>query len=312
MRERHYMAWYYSPRGLCASLLNKSSIFVTADSCLRRILRLLPDSREHCNSARHVLIQGDVGVGKRTLALHCWRIMQAPKRILLTEKCHLMHSTAQLRQCLREARGGDLLLDNIDLLPSHLYDELPALLARCRAVRVIAITAQTTIPPALRDFLHIMIPTLDKRRGDVFALAKFLLQHRLQQDISSQLLHKVVNGKNFSRTSNLYIFLVNLCFVAARMGKNKLDRTIINEALSFSDEEQFENYLTFLAGSSSLCQLVDDYGLKGMCRLLERACISNALTATRHNVTLAGKMLRVPTTTLFNKTRARFSEQSHV
>ena len=312
MRDRRYMAWYYSPRGLCASLLNKSSIFVTADSCVRRTLRLLPDSREHCNSERHVLIQGGAGVGKRTLALHCWRIMQAPQRVLLTEKCHLMHSTAQLRQCWREARGGDLLLDNIDMLPSHLYDELPALLARCRAVRVIAITAQTTPPRALRDFLHVSLPTLAERSGDVFALAKFLLKHRLQQDISAPLLRMVVNRKNFTRTSDLYIFLVNLCFVAARMGNHQLDRTIINEALSFSDEEQFENYLTFLAGSSSLCQLVDDYGLKGMCRLLERACISNALTATRHNVTLAGKMLRVPTTTLFNKTRARLSEESLV
>ena len=303
MRERHRMAWYYPPRGLCASLLDKSSVFITADGCLRRALRTLPDAREHCNSERHVLIQGAAGVGKRTLALHCWRIMQAPKRGLLTEKCHLMHSSARLRQCLQEARGGDLLLDNIDTLPSPLSDELPALLAKSRAVRVIAITEKITPPPALRNFLSISIPALAQRQSDIFALAKFLLQHRLQQDISSQLLNLALNRKNFTHTRELYIFLVNLCFVAARMGKNKLDRTIVNESLSFSDTEQFENYLTFIAGSSSLCQLVDDYGLKGMCRLLERACISNALTATRHNVTLAGKMLRVPTTTLFNKTR---------
>jgi len=302
MSERHRMAGYYSPRGLCASLLSKSSVFITADRCLRHTLRTLPDAREHCNSERHVLIQGAAGVGKRTLALHCWRIMQAPKRELLTEKCHLMHSSAQLRQCLKEARGGDLLLDNIDTLPSPLSEALPALLARSRAVRVIATTEKITPLPALRNFLSIHIPTLAQRQSDIFALAKFLLR-RLQQDISSQLLNLALNSKNFTRTRELYIFLVNLCFVAARMGKNKLDRAIINESLSFSDTEQFENYLTFLAGSSSLCQLVDDYGLKGMCRLLERACISNALTATRHNVTLAGKMLRVPTTTLFNKTR---------
>lgn len=301
MRERHRMAWYYPPRGLCASLLSKSSAFITADHCLRRTLRTLPDAREHCNSERHVLIQGAAGVGKRTLALHCWRIMQAPKRGLVTEKCHLMHSGAQLRQCLKEAHGGDLLLDNIDTLPPPLSEALPALLARSRAVRVIAITEKITPPPALRNFLPIHIPTLAQRQHDIFALAKFLL-HRLHQDISSHLLRLALNRKNFTHTSKLYIFLVNLCFVAARMGKNKLDRTIVNESLSFSDTEQFENYLTFLAGSSSLCQLVDDYGLKGVCRLLERACISNALTATRHNVTLAGKMLRMPTTTLFNKT----------
>ena len=303
MRDRHRMAWYYSPRGLCASLLNKSSIFITADNCLRRTLRLLPDSREHRNSARHVLIQGAAGVGKRTLALHCWRIMQTPKRVLVTEKCHLLHSMTQLQHCLREARDGDLLLDNIDALPSHLYDELPALLAQSRAVRVIAITTQTTVPAAWRDFLLLSIPTLAERRGDAFALAKFLLRHRLQQDISPQLLCMALPKKNFASTRELYIFLVSLCFVAARLGKNKLDRAVINETLSFSDEEQFENYLTFLVGSSSLCELVDNYGLKGMCRLLERACISNALTATRHNLTLAGKLLRVPTTTLFNKIR---------
>lgn len=304
MRKHHLMAWYYAPRGLCASLLNRSSLFITADNRLRRTLRLLPDSSEHCNSERHVLIQGDAGVGKRTLALHCWRIMQTPTRVLLTEKCHLLHSTTQLQHCLQEAQGGDLLLDNIDALPSHLYNELPALLAQSRAVRVIAIASQTVIPTALQDFLCISIPTLAERDGDVFALAKFLLQHRLQQDTNPQLLRTALKQRNFTSTRKLYIFLVNLCFVTARMGKDKFDRAVTNEALSFSDEEQFENYLTFLVGSSSLCQLVDDYGLKGMCRLLERACINNALTATRHNITLAGKMLRVPTTTLFNKTRA--------
>ena len=151
--------------------------------------------------------------------------------------------------CLQEARGGDLLLDNIDMLPAHLYGELPALLAQSRAVRVIAITSQATPLPAVRDFLHVSIPALAQRRGDIFALAKFLLQHRLQQDISTLLLHTALNRRNFVRTSDLYMFLVNFCFVAARMGKNKLDRAIINEALSFSDKEQFENYLTFLVGS---------------------------------------------------------------
>ncbi len=308
MRARHLSSWYYPPRGLCASLLNKSSIFITADSRLRRALQVLPDAREHCNSERHVLIQGAAGVGKRTLALHCWRIMQAPQRVLLTDKCRLIHSVVRLRQCLQEARGGDLLLDNIDTLPPHLGEELSVLLAKSRAVRVIAITEKSPPPPALRDFLPISIPPLAQRQGDTFALAKFLLQHRLQQDLSSQLLRLALQRKNFTSTRTLYVFLVNLCFVAARLGKNKLDRTVINESLSFSDTEQFENYLTFLAGSSSLCQLVDDYGLKDVCRLLERACISNALTATRNNVTLAGKMLRLPTTTLFNKTR--FQRQS--
>ena len=298
-------------RGLCASLLNKSSIFITTDNSLRRTLRSLPNDREHCHSERHVLIQGAAGVGKRTLALHCWRIMQAPKRVLLSEKCHLILSTAGLQQCLQEARGGDLLLDNIDTLPPHLYNELPAMLAQSCAVRVIAITTQTTTPAAWGDFLPISIPTLAQRQGDIFALAKFLLQHRLQQDISPRLLQLALNRKNFTTTRELYIFLVNLCFVAARLGNNKLDRTVINETLSFSDTEQFEHYLTFLAGSSSLYQLVDDYGLKGMCRLLERACISNALTATRNNVTLAGKLLRVPTTTLFNKKRTLHEVVKH-
>ena len=301
MNERHFMAWYYTPRGLCASLLNKSSIFITADSCLRRTLCLLPDSHAHCNSERHVLMQGIAGVGKRTLALHCWRIMQARKRVLVTEKCHLMHSAAQLQQCLQEARGGDLLLANIDKLPSPVYDELPALLAHSSGVRVIA-TSTTTLP-ALRNFLTISIPTLAQRQGDTFALARFLLRHKLQQDISTSLLQSLLIRKFFVRSRDLYIFLVNLCFVAARLGKDRLDRDMVSEALSFSDEEQFENYVAFLAGSSSLSELVDNYGLKGMCRLLERACINNALTATRHNITLAGKMLQMPTTTLFNKMR---------
>ena len=130
-------------RGLCASLFGKSSFFVTADTQLRRVLRLLPNTRWHCNSERHVLIQGAAGVGKRTLALHCWRIMQSPARLLVTEKCHFIRSVAQLRQCLQDARGGDLLLDSIDRLSRHLYDLLLALITRSRAVRVIATTEKS-------------------------------------------------------------------------------------------------------------------------------------------------------------------------
>ena len=301
MYEHQLVACYYAPRGLCASLLNKSNVFITTDSCLRRTLRLLPDAQEHCHSEHHVLIEGTAGVGKRTLALHCWRIMQAHKRVLVTEKCHLLHSSAQLRQCLQEACGGDLLLDNIDTLLPHLYEELLALLAQSSGVRVIA--TSTTPLPVLRNFLTISIPTLAQRQGDTFALARFLLRHKLQQDISASLLQLLLNRKFFVRSRELYIFLVNLCFIAARLGKSIIDRDIVSEALSFSDEEQFENYIAFLAGSSSLSELVDNYGLKGMCRLLERACINNALTASRHNITLAGKRLQMPTTTLFNKMR---------
>ncbi len=306
MRACYDTACSPSPRGLCASLLNKSSIFITADERLRRTLRLLPDAPEHCHSERHVLIQGAAGVGKRTLALHCWRMMQAP--VLLTEKCHLIHSSAQLRKCLREAHNGDLLLNDIDQLPPVLLAELPVLLAKNRPVRVVATTTQVTPLPALRNFLSLYVPPLAHRHGDTFALAKFLLRHRLQQDTSSRLLHTILQRRTFVRTNDLYIFLVSLCFVAARLGKNQLDHTVVSETLSLSDEEQFENYFTYLAGSSSLCELVADYGLKDTCQLLERVCISNALTATRHNITLAGKLLRVPTTTLFNKIRAITSD----
>ena len=294
---------YHLPRGLCTSLLSKSKVFITTDRCLRRAINLLPDTHHHCHSERHVLIQGMAGVGKRTLALHCWRIMQPPTRVLVSEKCHLLQHTLQLQQCLRKARGGDLLLDNINNLPPRLSLELPALLAHNRGVRVIALTEKTSVPRALDNFLRINIPPLSQRPADVTPLALFLLSNRLQQQVDTHMVQYLVRRKKFVSTSELYIFLVNLCFVAARLGKHKLNRAIINDTLFFSASEQIENYVTFLAGSSNLYQLVDAYGLKGLCRLLERACISNTLTATHHNVTLAGRVLRMPTSTLFNKVR---------
>ena len=295
--------WYDPPRGLCASLFSKSKIFITADRRLRRIINLLPDARYHCHSERHVLIQGKAGVGKRTLALHCWRIMQPPTRVLVSEKCHLLQHNLQLQHCLHKARGGDLLLDNINNLSPRLAVELSALLAHHRGVRVIALTEKTSMPPTLGNFLRINIPPLAQRHADVTPLALFLLRHRLQQQVDAYLVQYLMRRKKFSSTSELYIFLVNLCFVAARLGKHKLNRAIINATLAFSASEQLENYVTFLAGSSNLYQLVDEYGLKGLCRLLERACISNTLTATHHNVTLAGRVLGIPTSTLFNKVR---------
>ena len=305
MYQHEHELCYRLPRGLCPSLLSKSKIFITNDRCLRRIINLLPDARYHCYSERHVLIQGMVGVGKRTLALHCWRIMQPPTRVLVSEKCHLLQHTLQLQRCLHKARGGDLLLDNINNLSPKLAVELPALLAHNRDVRVIALTEKTNVPRGLDDFLRINIPPLAQRPADVTPLALFLLRHRLQQQVDTHLVHYLVRRKKFVNTNELYIFLVNLCFVAARLGKHKLNRAIINTALSFSASEQLENYVTFLAGSSNLYQLVDAYGLKGLCRLLERACISNTLTATHHNMTLAGRVLGMPTSTLFNKVRTQ-------
>ena len=160
---------------------------------------------------------------------------------------------------------------------------------------------KANLPNGGRNFIHINIPPLAQRDADVVPLAVFLLKNKLQQRVDTRLLHLLVERKSFACTSELYVFLVNLCFVAAHMGKRELDHVVVNETLLLSDTELLENYVTFAAGSSGLYQLVADYGLRGVGRLLERACISNALATTRNNMTLAGGILRLPTTTLFNK-----------
>jgi len=124
-----------------------------------------------------VFITGETGTGKETLARAIHRASSRRQAELVTLECGSLEAAtgeAALTRALGEARGGMLLLRELDAMPPPLQGRLARLLegtdVRVVATLEEAATDSTRLSPELLDRLkavQVEMPPLDRRREDV-------------------------------------------------------------------------------------------------------------------------------------------------
>ena len=280
---------YHDHLILCPSLLGKSTKFVTADSYLLRCLRILQET-----DCPHLMIRGNCGVGKKTLMLHSWRVRNL-SRPLVRSKGQFVSRKSQLDKLLIDADGGDLFIDSIDCLSAELREHL---VVASNNVRVIA-----TAPPNYQSsdcFLVIDVPPLQERCKDLPLIISYLAD-RLGKKISVELASKLRRSNSPITTGKLYLLVVNLALLGDRLGQQTIDQIIVDEVLTYRDDELLQNYFVFFTARVGLPQLLDSLGLREVCRLSEHAYIHSSMVENGYNISRVSQALSVPLATLSRK-----------
>ena len=284
---------YHVPDRLvfCPSLLGKSTNFVTTDSYLLRRLKILEETS--CSTS-DLLIRGNCGVGKKTMVLHSWRVRNL-SRPLISGKGQFVRRKGQLDKLLADATGGDLFIDNIDCLSAELREYL---VVASNNVRVIG-----TAPKDYRAsdcFLVIDVPPLQERSKDLPLIIRYLAE-RFGKKISDELASELSRSYSCSTTGKLYLLVVNLALLSDRLGKQTIDQIIVDEVLTYRDNELLQNYFVFFTARVGLPQLLDSHGLREVCRLSEHAYIHNSMVENDYNISRVSQALSVPLATLSRK-----------
>lgn len=278
-------------RVLCPSLLGKSLEFVTTDRYLLRRLRLLEDAS---SAGANLLIRGSGGVGKKTLVLHSWRVGNSSCP-LIRAKGQFLNRRTQLDRLLTDADGGDLFVEKIDCLSVDLQKYL---FVASNNVRIIA-TADDGYQLTSSDcFSVIDVSPLPERPKDLPLIIGYLAE-RFGKDISLELAGKL--GRCRLTTDQLYLLVVNLALLSDCLGNGTIDRAIVDEVLTYNDRELLQNYFIFFTARTGLPQLLDNHGLREVCRLSEHAYIHNSMVENGYNISRVSHALSVPLATLSRK-----------
>ncbi|MDE3270034.1 MAG: sigma 54-interacting transcriptional regulator [Pseudomonadota bacterium] len=280
------------------SLLGKSNHFVTADDALKRKILLLPDSRWHINSRRFVLVIGEQGVGKKTLVHYAWRKLRQRHRPLVGVNCTRLKNVHHLELYFDLAAGGDLFLEDLQVLPALLQQRLPLLQARHNNVRLLA-TADSVC--CKLDAAIISIPSLPARRADQRLLLNYFLRHTFPHIHLQAAVEDRICAQQFATASEIYSYLTNLAFICSYTGYRNVDVQMLRWVDECNATERLQLQIMYLISNSGMHQLLEEHSLPELCQLLENSLIANSLLEAGHNQVVASRILRIPATTLSSK-----------
>ncbi len=110
--------------------------FVTAHRPLKAALEALPTQG---SGAPHLLVAGTAGSGRTTFARAAWRKIRQPLRPFIYVSCSSLRRYQDIYRLLQQARGGDLVLTDIEFFPAFFLSTWLEAVDRLGSVRVIGL-----------------------------------------------------------------------------------------------------------------------------------------------------------------------------
>jgi len=145
----------------------------------------------------------------------------------------------RIKQALKQARGGSLMIDNVARLPDKIVDHILALVQERGDVRFMAgfdrnaDKRSENLPPALQTFV-LELPDLADRKGDLQLLAHyFTLLHNLQSDQNVYLEQSELESLQLEHHMDTLATLKSLIF--ERLGSK--EATQAGQFVSFSNDK---------------------------------------------------------------------------
>lgn len=268
------------------------------DPAIRRIERTISRIRALDTP---VLISGERGVGKRKVAALIHHNSRRSQGAFVTLNCTPWESDSEVDEefgrAMERANGGTLFLDAVGELPERLQGRLMHLVGRPRAeVRVIAARRDdvdgASAPSAIRpdllwrlDVVHIRVPPLRERPGDIIHLARHFLVR------ASTVAGKRIVG--FSPAAETHLEALKL------PGNGRELRRIIERAVTLSEGPQIElHHIEMLP--EPIAEPVD---LKTAVEDAERLAIVTALARSDGAIGKAAEILAISRKNLWEKMR---------
>lgn len=274
--------------------------FESVEISNRKMREIVETARAAAGSPAHVLIIGAPGTGKTSLARWIYRQGQPGRPFVVLQVRELRDRLQDLALCLSEARGGTLLIEDIDLaspaLQGALFDALDAETQQGEATRLICTSRRELRSLARQDLfrqdlyyrmtvLTLELPALDQRREDLPALARFMVE-----------VSGILHGKPGCRmTEDAMDKLHSWAWPGnIRELENVLERamTLAKSGVIGADQIQFEDTET---------RVPSDLGPGMSLSEVERRLILQTLELTAQNRTRAAQLLGISIRTLRNK-----------
>ena len=307
-------------RELRQELSDGSKIIKKLAGSSKIMLKLKEDILDFSQSDAFVLIEGEAGSGKTLVAHALHAVSQKTAKALITVQCSAYNEADLSRRlfgpveendnflpAFEEAKGGTLILEDIETLPMKLQGKLLSeliILEKSLEMRLITISnysSPTLAKKNLRDDLYfrlsslkIAVPSLRKRGSDILDLfSQYSLSFSdeygclpplLTSEQSSQLLHAPWQG-NVRQLINIAEQFV----IQARRGELNLS------SLLMISEENIENSITS-----------DGKPLKEYVEAFEKTLIESSMKKHMGSINKVMEELLIPRRTL-NEKMAKYS-----
>ena len=307
-------------RELRQELSDGSKIIKKLAGSSKIMLKLKEDILDFSQSDAFVLIEGEAGSGKTLVAHALHAVSQKTAKALITVQCSAYNEADLSRRlfgpveendnflpAFEEAKGGTLILEDIETLPMKLQGKLLSeliILEKSLEMRLITISnysSPTLAKKNLRDDLYfrlsslkISVPSLRKRGSDILDLfSQYSLSFSeeygclpplLTSEQSSQLLHAPWQG-NVRQLINIAEQFV----IQARRGELNLS------SLLMISEENIENSITS-----------DGKPLKEYLEAFEKTLIESSMKKHMGSINKVMEELLIPRRTL-NEKMAKYS-----
>ncbi len=307
-------------RELRQELSDGSKIIKKLAGSSKIMLKLKEDILDFSQSDAFVLIEGEAGSGKTLVAHALHAVSQKTAKALITVQCSAYNEVDLSRRlfgpveendnflpAFEEAKGGTLILEDIETLPMKLQGKLLSeliILEKSLEMRLITISnysSPTLAKKNLRDDLYfrlsslkISVPSLRKRGSDILDLfSQYSLSFSeeygclpplLTSEQSSQLLHAPWQG-NVRQLINIAEQFV----IQARRGELNLS------SLLMISEENIENSITS-----------DGKPLKEYVEAFEKTLIESSMKKHMGSINKVMEELLIPRRTL-NEKMAKYS-----
>lgn len=280
--------------------------FVTAHRPLKAALEALPVQG---SGAPHFLLTGATGSGRTTFARAAWRKIRQPSRPFVHESCRRLRTYRDVYRLLHQARGGDLVLADMEFFPSFFLSTWLEEVDRLASVRIIGLYECQDRESAAAFFSRwdvvferwVYLPALRERAEDIPLLVAQTLHRYPSISLTPAALRSLETASWPGEIVQLICHVKNL----AQQGL-KQNRFVMTEAQIEMRPAYGQAELAFF----SVCEWVREEGLLAMARrwgmkytgqMVEAAILALALEECVGCARQAAHLLQMPVTTLAHR-----------
>jgi len=283
----------------------ESPFFVSNHRGLRQALETLPTRFP----STHILLTGPGGSGRSTFARTAWSKVQQVGRPFVQVSCASLHNVYDLRRLLRQAAGGDLVLESLDLFPPSLLTFWLRELEYMPSVRLLALYECDQEAEGARFFSQwellfekwIHIPPLRERPWDIALLVEQTLEGYPRLACSTACLTQLTLYSWPGETAQLVGFVKKMAQQAIKKQEVYLSASLYDDDFSYSLEElQFFSLCEWVR-EEGLLSMARKWGMKSACRTIEAAILALTLEECLGCARQAAHVLQMPVSTLVNR-----------